>query len=72
MPMTGLEEVERDHIVRALEASNWVVGWSQWRGRATRNEADIAGLQDAEASNNAILTGATREPSQKSQSTRLI
>ena len=24
--MTGLEEVERDHIVRALEASNWVVG----------------------------------------------
>ena len=26
MPMTGLQEVERDHIVRALEASNWVVG----------------------------------------------
>jgi formate hydrogenlyase transcriptional activator len=26
MPMTGLEEVERDHIVRALELSNWVVG----------------------------------------------
>ncbi|MGA2599220.1 MAG: sigma 54-interacting transcriptional regulator [Bryobacteraceae bacterium] len=25
-PMTGLEEVERDHIVRALEASKWVVG----------------------------------------------
>jgi formate hydrogenlyase transcriptional activator len=25
-PMTGLEEVERDHIVSALEASNWVVG----------------------------------------------
>ncbi len=25
-PMTGLEEVERDHIVRALEASDWVVG----------------------------------------------
>jgi formate hydrogenlyase transcriptional activator len=24
--MTGLEEVERDHIVRALEVSNWVVG----------------------------------------------
>jgi formate hydrogenlyase transcriptional activator len=24
--MTGLQEVERDHIVRALEASNWVVG----------------------------------------------
>ena len=26
MSMTGLEEVERDHILRALEASNWVVG----------------------------------------------
>jgi len=26
MPMTGLEEVERDHILRALEAGNWVVG----------------------------------------------
>jgi formate hydrogenlyase transcriptional activator len=24
--MNGLEEVERDHIIRALEASNWVVG----------------------------------------------
>ena len=24
--MTGLQEVERDHIVRALEATNWVVG----------------------------------------------
>jgi formate hydrogenlyase transcriptional activator len=26
VPITGLVEVERDHIVRALEASNWVVG----------------------------------------------
>jgi formate hydrogenlyase transcriptional activator len=26
LPMAGLEEVERDHIVRALEASNWIVG----------------------------------------------
>jgi formate hydrogenlyase transcriptional activator len=26
LPMTGLEEVERDHILRALEASNWIVG----------------------------------------------
>ena len=25
-PMTGLAEVERDHILRALEASGWVVG----------------------------------------------
>jgi formate hydrogenlyase transcriptional activator len=26
MPMTGLDEVERDHILSALEVSNWVVG----------------------------------------------
>ena len=26
LSMNGLEEVERDHIVRALELSNWVVG----------------------------------------------
>jgi formate hydrogenlyase transcriptional activator len=26
VPLTGLEEVERDHILRALDASNWVVG----------------------------------------------
>jgi len=25
-PLTGLAEVERDHIIRALEASDWVVG----------------------------------------------
>jgi formate hydrogenlyase transcriptional activator len=24
--MTGLEELERDHIVRALELSSWIVG----------------------------------------------
>jgi formate hydrogenlyase transcriptional activator len=24
--MTGLEQVERDHIIRALEASNWIIG----------------------------------------------
>jgi formate hydrogenlyase transcriptional activator len=24
--MTGLEELERDHILRALESTNWVVG----------------------------------------------
>jgi formate hydrogenlyase transcriptional activator len=24
--MSGLAEVERDHIIRALEASNWVIG----------------------------------------------
>lgn len=26
LTMTGLEEVERDHIIRALDAANWVVG----------------------------------------------
>jgi formate hydrogenlyase transcriptional activator len=26
MPLSGLEGVERDHILRALEASNWIVG----------------------------------------------
>jgi formate hydrogenlyase transcriptional activator len=26
MQLTGLDEVERDHILRALEASNWIVG----------------------------------------------
>ena len=34
MTMTGLEEVERDHILRALEASSWVVGGR--RGAAER------------------------------------
>jgi formate hydrogenlyase transcriptional activator len=33
-PMTGLEEVERAHILRALDASNWVVGGSN--GAAAR------------------------------------
>lgn len=26
VPLTGLEDVERDHILRALDASSWVVG----------------------------------------------
>jgi formate hydrogenlyase transcriptional activator len=26
VPMTGLDEVKRDHILAALEESNWVVG----------------------------------------------
>ncbi|PYU53999.1 MAG: Fis family transcriptional regulator, partial [Acidobacteria bacterium] len=26
VPMSGLAEVERDHILRALAASNWVIG----------------------------------------------
>ena len=34
VPMNGLAEVERDHILRALEASNWVIGGQQ--GAAAR------------------------------------
>ncbi len=30
-PMNGLAEVERDHILRALEASNWVISGAQPR-----------------------------------------
>jgi len=26
VPINGLAEVERDHILRALETSNWVIG----------------------------------------------
>jgi len=33
-PINGLAEVERDHILRALEASNWVIGGSS--GAAAR------------------------------------
>jgi formate hydrogenlyase transcriptional activator len=34
IPFNGLAEVERDHILRALEASNWVIGGPS--GAATR------------------------------------
>jgi formate hydrogenlyase transcriptional activator len=30
-PMNGLAEVERDHILRALEASNWVISGAAGR-----------------------------------------
>ena len=46
--MNGLAEVERDHILRALEASNWVIG-GQVARRALGDEANVAGLQDEEA-----------------------
>ena len=48
--MSGLAEVERDHILRALEASNWVVGGNSGAARASRDEADIVALPDAETS----------------------
>jgi formate hydrogenlyase transcriptional activator len=34
VPLNGLAEVERDHILRALEAANWVIGGE--RGAAAR------------------------------------
>ncbi|MGB9469001.1 MAG: helix-turn-helix domain-containing protein, partial [Candidatus Acidiferrum sp.] len=35
-PMNGLAEVERDHILRALEASNWVISGAAARLRMKR------------------------------------
>jgi len=46
--MNGLEEVKRDHRVRALEASNWVVGGHNCC--TLKDEEDIVGLQNAKAS----------------------
>src|SRR5262245_60674636 len=34
LPISGLAQVERDHILHALEASNWVIGG--WNGAAER------------------------------------
>jgi len=36
VPMNGLAEVERDHILRALEASNWVISGAAARLRMKR------------------------------------
>jgi hypothetical protein len=47
--MTGLAEVERDHIIRTLEANNWVVGGRNGAGGAIGNEEDIASLPNAKA-----------------------
>ncbi len=58
-PMTGLEEVERDHIVRALEASNWVVGGHN--GCTLRDEEDIVGLQNAKDSHPPSSTAFSRD-----------
>jgi formate hydrogenlyase transcriptional activator len=35
-PMNGLAEVERDHILRALEASNWVISGAAARLKMKR------------------------------------
>ena len=68
MAMSGLAEVERDHIVRALEASSWVVGGRNGAAAAFRDEADITGLQDAEAWYKSFVC----YPMQESRKTRLI
>jgi len=36
VPMNGLAEVERDHVLRALEASNWVISGAAARLRMRR------------------------------------
>jgi len=43
-----LEAAERDHIVRALQASNWVIGGSSG-GRQTRHEAHNSPIKDSKA-----------------------
>ena len=68
MAMSGLAEVERDHILRALEASNWVVGGRNGAAAAFGDEADIVGLQDAEAWYKSFVC----YPKQESRRTRLI
>jgi|SRR5262252_8541555 len=40
-PVNVLVEVERHHILRALEVSNWVIGG---RNGATRHEANLFGI----------------------------
>ena len=49
--ITVLEEVERDHIVRALDASNWVVGGRSGAAERLGLKWDLLGLQNAEARN---------------------
>src|SRR6516165_6750357 len=60
LPMSGLAEVERDHILRALEASNWVISGAA--ARLVRDEAHVVGLQDEEAS----YSSACRSPTERS------
>ena len=47
-PLTTLEEAEREHILRALRESNWVVGGGR-RGGQVGTEADHAAIAHAEA-----------------------
>ena len=43
-----LQEIEREHIVAALRASNGKSEWQGWRCRATRPEAEYTGVEDEE------------------------
>ena len=45
-PVT-LEDAERDHILRALEQTGWVIGGTERCGRATWPQAHVARLDDA-------------------------
>ena len=68
MPMTGLEEVERDHILRALEASNWVVGGRNGAAARLGMKTNLIGLQNAEAWYKSFVC----YPKQESRRTRLF
>jgi hypothetical protein len=70
--ISGLAEVERDHIVRALEASDWVVGGRKRCGHPLRYEADTSGLPAAEAWNNPPAGAPRRNCSQGWRTARLI
>jgi formate hydrogenlyase transcriptional activator len=42
--LNTLEEMERDHVLRALRESNWVTGGPGGGGEQARNEKDHAGV----------------------------
>jgi formate hydrogenlyase transcriptional activator len=47
--ISTLEAAEREHIMRALEEANWVVGGTNGAGRTARNETNDTPVQNAEA-----------------------
>jgi hypothetical protein len=69
--MNGLAEVERDHVLRALAASNWVIGWRSYAA-ALGHEANVVGLQDEEASYNSTCGGPTETKRQRRCGRRLV
>jgi formate hydrogenlyase transcriptional activator len=42
-----LEEMEREHVLRALKESNWVTGSPKRRGEQAWHETDHPGLSDS-------------------------